>query len=387
MKLIVCVPVLIGVLTLPQLAHAQQDKPDSVRAARPFVEGGVYDKPYMTRLLGRTAIGGYAEAHARWERADGVLEEAGFQLKRWNIFAATQVSDYVRIGAELEFEELGEEITVEFAAIDVAIHPSLGLRAGAILSPLGRFNLSHDSPRNEFTDRPLVSTEIIGTALTEPGIGVFGLIGLGRVGRVTYELYAVNGFHDGLITDSPDGTRIPRGKKNSEDNNSSPAVVGRLAYSPALGFELGVSGHRGAYNVFRLDGEQVDARNDLGILTLDLEATFAGIAFSGEAVKAIIDIPSGLAGIYASRQQGFYFQAVRTFGRGFAWLDTSTCAALLAATNFIETIETAHGLKIGCLEEIACERGWITRESLRLAAGAMNNGYGRYLQKIAAGGA
>ena len=74
---------------------------------------------------------------------------------------------------------------------------------------------------------------------------------------------------------------------------------------------------------------------------------------------------------------------VRTFGRGFAWLDTSTPAALLAATNFIETIENAHGLKIGCLEEIAYERGWITRDALRRAAIALPNTYGRYLQRVA----
>src|SRR5690606_17627356 len=190
---------------------------------RPFVEGGVYDKPYLTSLLGRTAVGGYAEAHARWEQVDGVRDGLGFELTRWNIFTATQVNDIVRIAAELEFEELGEEITLEFAAIDVAIHPSLTLRAGAILSPIGRFNLTHDSPRNEFADRPFVSTDIIGTALTEPGLGALGVIGLGGPARITYEVYAVNGFHDGLINDSPEGTRIPIGKRNANDNNNSPA--------------------------------------------------------------------------------------------------------------------------------------------------------------------
>jgi glucose-1-phosphate thymidylyltransferase len=75
---------------------------------------------------------------------------------------------------------------------------------------------------------------------------------------------------------------------------------------------------------------------------------------------------------------------VRTFGRGFAWLDTSTHAALLSATNFIETIETAHGLKIGCLEEIAYGRGWITRDALVRAAESMPNGYGQYLERLGA---
>lgn len=316
MSLRTCVMYLLAAVTIHNTAHAQRQKNDSIAANRPLVEGGAYDKPYMTRLLGRTAIGGYAEAHARWQQADGVVEEAGFQLKRWNIFTATQVNDFVRIGAELEFEELGEEITLEFAAIDVAVHPAFTLRAGAILSPLGRFNLSHDSPRNEFTDRPLVSTEIIGTALTEPGLGAFGLLGLGAAGRVTYEFYAVNGFHDALITESADGTRIPRGKKNFEDNNASPAVVGRIAFSPQLGFELGISGHHGAYNVFSQDGEQVDDRNVVSIRALDMEANFAGVEVSGEAVSAKVEIPLSLHGIYASEQRGLYLQAVRGFGRG-----------------------------------------------------------------------
>ena len=43
---------------------------------RPLVRGGVYDKPYLTRLGGRTTVGGYAEAHARWERVDGRRDEA-----------------------------------------------------------------------------------------------------------------------------------------------------------------------------------------------------------------------------------------------------------------------------------------------------------------------
>ncbi|MGH7457662.1 MAG: hypothetical protein ACREKN_01090 [Longimicrobiaceae bacterium] len=308
-------------LAVPATAQVTQDTTaqDTTRT-RPFVEGGVYDKPYLTRLLGRTAIGGYAEAHARWQQTDGVTEERGFQLKRWNIFTATQVNDFVRIGAELEFEELAEEIKLEFAAIDFTVHPSFTLRAGAILSPLGRFNLAHDSPQNEFTDRPLVSTEIIGTALTEPGLGALGQFGLGGSARLTYELYAVNGFHDGLITDSPDGTRIPAGKGNAEDNNASPAFVGRIAWSPRVGYEFGVSGHHGAYNVFLLGGEQVDERNDLSIWALDMEVAVLGMEWSGEAVTARLDVPPGLDGIYASAQRGLYLQTVRAFGRG--WVPT-----------------------------------------------------------------
>jgi hypothetical protein len=337
---------ILAVLVFALPGYAQEGAPrDSVARdtlhRRPFVDGGVYDKPYMTRLLGRTAIGGYAEAHARWEQADGITEERGFELKRWNIFTATQVNDFVRIGAELEFEELAEEITLEFAAIDFTIHPSLTLRAGAILSPIGRFNLSHDSPRNEFTDRPLVSTEVVGTALTEPGVGALGQFGLGGAGRLTYEIYAVNGFHDGMIEDSPDGTRIPLGKRNAEDNNASPAAVGRVAWSPRLNYELGVSGHRGAYNVFLLDGEQVDQRRDLVIWAVDGEARLAGVQVSGEAVTANLDISPGLQGIYASGQRGLYVQAVRDFGLG--WVRTMPRSSFQVGTRY-DAVDYDSGL-------------------------------------------
>lgn len=304
---------------------------DTTRTDRPFVEGGVYDRPYLTRLLGRTAIGGYAEAHARYERQDGITEEAGFRMQRWNLFTATQVGDFVRIGAELEFENGTEEIKLEYAAIDLAIHPALTLRAGMLLSPLGKFNLSHDSPRNELTDRPLVSTDLLGVALSEPGLGILGRFGIRGAGRLTYELYATNGFHDGLLTNSGEGTRVALGRGNVEDNNASPAFVGRLALSPRVGYEVGVSAHAGAYNVFNLEGETVDQRRNLTILVLDGEAVIAGFRLSGEAAMVKVDISPDLAGIYASRQRGVYVQAVRPFGAG--WVATMPQSSFAAAAR------------------------------------------------------
>jgi hypothetical protein len=301
-----------------EAGRAQQT--DTVRT-RAFVAGGVYDRPYLTRLLGRTALGGYAEVHARYERADGVVEKAGFEARRFNLFSATQVSDYVRIGAELEFEEGGREVRLEYAAIDLAVHPSLTLRGGMLLSPLGRFNLAHDSPLNEFTDRPLVSTEILGVALSEPGFGALGQFPVGRQGRLTYEAYLTNGFHDGIVTQAEDGTRIPMGRGNSEDQNASPAVVGRVAWSPRAGLEFGASGHHGAWNVFQLEGEFIDERRDLTLGVVDAEFTVAGIRLTGEAAFAHADIPDGLRDVYASRQRGYYLDLVRDFGAG--WIPTA----------------------------------------------------------------
>ena len=322
---------------------------DTVTPERPMVRGGVYDKPFQTRLFGRTAIGGYAEAHARYQKVDGLQDEAGFSAKRFNVFVNSRVSDFIRFGAELEFEDGAEEILLEFAAIDLRIHPSLTLRGGMILSPLGKFNLSHDSPLNEFTDRPLVSTDLLGVALSEPGFGAFGQFRTSRTGRVTYELYATNGFHDGLILDSEDGTRIPLGRRNFEDNNGSPAFVGRVAWSPTTAYEIGVSGHRGAWNTFALEGAQVEPRRNLTITALDAEATVAGIRFSGEAARATIDIPPGLVGIYASKQRGVYVEGVRDFWRGkISTMPRSTFAAKLR-WDYIDFDSERDGTSIGQL--------------------------------------
>jgi glucose-1-phosphate thymidylyltransferase len=72
--------------------------------------------------------------------------------------------------------------------------------------------------------------------------------------------------------------------------------------------------------------------------------------------------------------------ALEKMGPGFAWLDTGSHDSLLAASNFIETIESRQGLKICCPEEIAFKAGWITAMNLKkLALPLKNNGYGRYL--------
>lgn len=326
-----------GALLLATPLAAQQSDTARVRAdsLRPFVPGGMYDKPFQGRLLGRTAIGGYAEAHARFEKIDGLRETAGFEAKRFNLFTATNVSDFVRIGAELEVEEGGEEIKLEFAAIDLRLARALTLRGGMILSPLGRFNLSHDSPQNEFTDRPLVSTDLLGVALSEAGFGALGTMSVGA-GRLTYEAYATNGFHAGLIDNSPEGTRIPLGRGNFDDENGSPAVVGRLAWSPRFGHEVGISTHHGAYNVFSSGGTPIDKRRDLTITVVDAETELVGIRFLAEGAVATIDIPESLRGIYAGRQRGFFLEGVREFGRGWVRTMPTSSFAAKARADYVD---------------------------------------------------
>jgi len=74
---------------------------------------------------------------------------------------------------------------------------------------------------------------------------------------------------------------------------------------------------------------------------------------------------------------------VELLGRGYAWFDTGTHDSLLDAANFIRTIEKRTGLKIGCIEEIAYNNGWINKEDLKkLAKPLSKTAYGEYLLKI-----
>lgn len=73
---------------------------------------------------------------------------------------------------------------------------------------------------------------------------------------------------------------------------------------------------------------------------------------------------------------------IQSLGRGYAWLDTGTYDSLIDASVFIKTIEERQGLKIGCVEEIAYRKGFISAKQLLRIARSLNTPYGDYLQRI-----
>ena len=85
---------------------------------------------------------------------------------------------------------------------------------------------------------------------------------------------------------------------------------------------------------------------------------------------------------YLSRGQLY----VETLGRGFAWLDTGNHDMLLAAADFVSSIQKRQGMYVSCIEEIAFRRGFITKEQLlELAQPLLKTEYGRYLTDVANG--
>jgi hypothetical protein len=295
-----------GVVGVPFGAAAQVPA-DTTR--RP-VQDGIFNRP-VVGSLGRTAIGGYVEGNTNYAVEDGIGEGFSMELRRFNIFLFSSIGSRIRFISELEFEHGTEEIALETALIDVTINPSLVIRAGIILPPLGAFNVNHDSPRWNFVDRPLVSTEIIPATLSEVGFGVHGRLALRGFG-LTYDLYATNGLGDGVILNAEGRTSLTDGKREeafAEDNNGSPAISGRVAVQHARLGELGLSFYSGIYNSYRAEGVPVDKARRVSLVALDGITQVGPVELRGEAALAAIDVPEDLRELFGHRQVGFHLDA------------------------------------------------------------------------------
>src|SRR6266571_4872220 len=232
----------------------------------------IYAKPFLSSP--RTTVGGYMDLQYRLfnsSKSTGIGQpgtgagSSSFDQQRFVPFFYSDITDRLKVAAELEIEHgirsksntgSGIEVSLEFATIDYLIHEKLNFRAGIILLPVGKFNLLHDSPLNDLSDRPLVATAIIPSTLSETGAGFYGTFYPTRLSKLDYELYATQGFngYDGItpqITEA-NGLRDARQRVSTAedglDNNNGKAVVGRVAFSPILGIEVGGSGYFGTYD-------------------------------------------------------------------------------------------------------------------------------------------
>lgn len=280
-------------VTAPETSPAQSFPAKRIggRAALPPAFGGVYDKPFLKRFGRNTYLGGYMDVIYKDTEDTGRT----FDQARLIPFIYSDVTENIKFATEIEFEHGGTnnsqadgEVKVEFATIDYLIKEWANLRAGILLSPLGRLNAVHDSPLQDLTERPLVDTNIIPTTLSESGAGMYGSFYPTETSKLDYELYAVNGFTGAGNTGSAitskinvsSGVRSARGSQRT-DNNDNLSLVGRLAYSPWLGAEVGASAHHGAYSN--------DANLDLSIYGLDWTFQKGPFEFLGEYAFAQIE--------------------------------------------------------------------------------------------------
>lgn len=293
--------VVLGVLAallLPAALGAQAT--DTVTA-----QDGPYERPFIASV-GRTAVGGYVEGNTNYFLEDGIGDGFHMELRRFNVFLFSNLTSRLRFLSELEFEHGTEEIALETAQLDFEVSPALTLRGGVLLPPVGFVNQNHDSPRWNFVERPLVSTEIIPSTLSEVGFGVLGKVFPGSL-VVSYDLYVTNGLGDGIVGNESGRTHIPSGKSEeafAEDNNGSPAWSGRLAVAHPDRGEVGGSFYTGYYNTFRIEGDEVDERRRVSLFAVDGQAVVEGVRLRGEVALAEIDVPESLAELHGHRQWG-----------------------------------------------------------------------------------
>jgi len=269
-------------------------------------QDGLYDRPFVAGV-GSTAIGGYLEGNTNYFQEDGLRDGFSMELRRFNVFLFSSIGARIRFISELEFEHGTEEIALETALIDFRVTPALALRAGIVLPPLGYFNQNHDSPKWNFVERPLVSTEIIPSTLSEVGFGIVGKVYPGDL-TLSYDLYLTNGLQDGVVGGSEDGrTHIPSGKSDdmfAEDNNGSPAVTGRLGLRKTGFGEIGASFYTGHYNTFEIEGDQVDEKRRVSIFAFDAQLDLDRVELRAELALAEIDVPESLSELFGDRQWG-----------------------------------------------------------------------------------
>ena len=286
--------------------------------SRPSVLGGVYDKPHLDDTQERgTVVGGYIDHELFWND-----ERKTFDQHRFIPFIHGTVSDRIHVAAEIEFEHGGNvggdgEVKLEFATMDITFSEAVNYRGGVILSPLGRFNLIHDSPLNDLSNRPLVNREIIPTTLSEAGMGLYGVVYPNDSALLGYEIYVVNGFNEAAAT----SIRSGRGSQK-DDNNDEKSIVGRVNYSPVLGLDLGVSGHLGAYD---------DAgRERLTIVAIDASWNRGPWDARGEFAKATI------GGVPADSRSGYYGQLGYHFLPGAIDIFPNSVFTVSARYDFID---------------------------------------------------
>ena len=112
--------------------------------------------------------------------------------------------------------------------------------------------------------------------------------------------------------------------------------------------------------------------------------------YDNEVVRIARNIkPSARGELEITAVNSVYLQkgllAVERLGRGYAWLDTGTYESMLDAGNFIRTIETRQGLQVACLEEIAYNNAWLTKEELlRHTGDLVKTSYGQYIRNLLA---
>lgn len=276
----------------------------------------VYDRPFLQLGKMPIALGGYVEANTAWFSEDGVSEGLSFQLPRLTLFMSSTIARQIKFLSEIEFEEGGREINIEFAALDLQFHPALNLRGGVLMNPIGAFNQNHDGPKWDFVDRPVSATQMLPATWSNVGFGLYGKFHSGNW-TLGYEAYLSNGFDDSIINNTENRTSLPAAKANperfEESFNGQPLSTVKLSIRQQDIGEIGLSYMGGIFNKFQEDGLVLDQKRRVHTWAIDWNATIPklGTKITGEWAWVGVDVPETFSQQFGNRQYGGFVDFVQ----------------------------------------------------------------------------
>jgi hypothetical protein len=276
----------------------------------------IYERPFVAVGKLPVSLGGYMEANWQYQGTGGVSDGQQFQFRRLTLFVASTISKRIKFLSEIEFEPAEKEIAIEFAALDIELHPLLNLRGGMIVNPIGAFNQNHDGPKWEFTDRPIAMTQMLPATWSNAGFGIYGkqyttdwMFG--------YELYASSGFDNSIIANGENRTFLPAAKANAERfeemASGEPLITGKLAVRNNKIGEIGLSYMGGVYNKWQDDGIVIDDKRRLDVFAIDFNTTLPKLNtfITAEWAWVNVNVPATYSQQFGSKQQGGYADIVQ----------------------------------------------------------------------------
>lgn len=276
----------------------------------------VYNRPSLNIGKSPVTVGGYLETNWQYLSTDGISEGHQFQARRLSVFMSAAISKRVKFLSEIEFEEGGKEIAVEFASVDVEFHPLVNFRAGIIVNPIGSFNQNHDGPKWEFTDRPISATQMLPGTFSNAGAGFFGKK-YSNNWMIGYEVYFSGSFDNSIIENEENKTFLPAAKDNPERfeeiNSGLPLFTGKIAIRNNKIGELGLSYMGGVYNKYQDDGVILDKKRRVDIFALDFNTTLPAIKtfITSELAWIKVDVPESYGQQFGNKQFGGFIDIVQ----------------------------------------------------------------------------
>jgi len=251
-----------------------------------------YDAP-MHGEPGGVQFGLRGELRFHYDRVFGVADPNWLTFVQAGAFASAPLSKKVTVLGAGGYDRNTKEIEVLRLGVDWKWARSTHAQGGVFLLPLLQSNLDAIGPHEEFTDRTFVATELVGVPIGQLGVGVR---------HRSYEVDLVTGYDGGLLTDAPDGTRLPAGRNTFAGYGGSGAAVARASFEGANGRRLGVAVLGGVYTPKDPEGVAYGGSRPVALATIDGARPLGGFLLRWEGGFAHADVPQGLEELFAQDQ-------------------------------------------------------------------------------------